>query len=91
MAVLKKLFEHNNWANHRIIQACSVLSDDQLDAEPKSATKGTIRITLTHLVTSQHNYLSLLTLPVGDRRKINPSFTDLAESGPSAAKDSLPL
>ncbi len=41
--ILGKLFEHNNWANLRIIQACSALSDEQLDAEPQSATKGSIR------------------------------------------------
>ena len=27
---LFKLFEHNNWANLQIIQACSSLSDEQL-------------------------------------------------------------
>ncbi len=56
---LAKLFEHNNWANLQIIQACSALSDEQLDAELQSAMKGSIRLTLTHLVTAQHNYLSL--------------------------------
>ena len=40
--MLVKLFEHNNWANSQIIQACSALSDEQLDAEPQSATKGSI-------------------------------------------------
>ena len=45
--ILEKLIEHNNWANLRIIQACSALSDEQLDAEPQSATKGSIRRTLT--------------------------------------------
>ena len=62
--ILVKLFEHNNWANLRIIEACSALSDEQLDAEPQSATKGSIRRTLLHLVASQQGYLSLLTLPV---------------------------
>ena len=32
--ILGRLFEHNNWANLQIIQACSALSDEQLDAEP---------------------------------------------------------
>ncbi|MEJ2266966.1 MAG: DinB family protein [Anaerolineales bacterium] len=48
--ILEKLFEHNNWANDQIIQACYALSDEQLDAEPHSATRGSIRVTLTHLV-----------------------------------------
>ena len=64
---LEKLFEHNNWANSQIIQACSALSDEQLDAEPQSATKGSIRRTLVHLVSSQHGYLRTLTLPLEER------------------------
>jgi uncharacterized damage-inducible protein DinB len=74
---LVKLFEHNNWANLQIIQACSTLSDEQLDAGPQSVTKGSIRLTLTHLVTSQQSYLSLLTLPVEARRRISPAFDEL--------------
>jgi uncharacterized damage-inducible protein DinB len=77
---LVRLFEHNNWANQRIIDACSTLSDEQLDAEPHSATKGSIRVTLTHLVSSQHGYLSLLTLPVESRQRISPAFAELAQT-----------
>jgi len=77
---LVKLFEHNNWANSQIIQACSALSDAQLDAEPMSSTKGSIRRTLVHLVNSQHGYLSLLTLPVEDRRAISPAFAELQQA-----------
>lgn len=58
--ILSKLFEHNNWANSLIIEACSGLTDAQLDAHPKSATKGSIRVTLTHLIESQQGYLSQL-------------------------------
>ena len=58
---LEKLFEHNRWANQQIIKACSSLGDQLLDAEPKSATKGSIRVTLWHLVAAQQNYLALLT------------------------------
>jgi uncharacterized damage-inducible protein DinB len=78
--MLVKLFEHNHWANLRIIQACSILSDDQLDAEPQSATKGSVRLTLIHLVASQQGYLSLLTLPVEARHDVPPAFADLAEA-----------
>ena len=78
---LEKLFEHNNWANQAIIQACSALSDEQLDAEPKSVTKGTIRRTLLHLVGSQNGYLSLLTLPVEERLSTRAkTFVELQES-----------
>jgi uncharacterized damage-inducible protein DinB len=67
--ILEKLFEHNNWANARIILACSALTDAQLDAPPQSATQGSIRSTLVHLVTGQRGYLRLLTLPVEERRE----------------------
>lgn len=74
---LVKVFEHNNWANSQIIQACAVLSDAQLDAEPHTATIGSIRQTLMHVVTAQHGYLLLLTLPVAARHAISPSFAEL--------------
>ncbi len=77
---LEKLFEHNNWANLRIIQACSALSDEQLDAEPQSVTKGSIRQTLIHLVGSQAGYLSLLALPVEARNYVPLEFANLKES-----------
>jgi uncharacterized damage-inducible protein DinB len=84
---LVKLFEHNSWANLRIIQACSALSDEQLDAEPQSATKGSIRRTLLHLVASQQGYLSLLTLPAPSGRKpiearpdVPPAFAELQKA-----------
>jgi uncharacterized damage-inducible protein DinB len=78
--ILEKVFEHNHWANLRIIQVCSALSDEQLDAEPASATKGSIRLTLLHLVAAQQNYLSLLTLPMEARRQAPPAFAELYES-----------
>jgi len=88
---LVKLFEHNNWANHQIIQACSTLSDEQLDAEPQTATVGSIRLTLTHLVTSQQGYLSLLTLPVEERRRVHLEFADLGNSARTSGEGLLAL
>jgi uncharacterized damage-inducible protein DinB len=88
---LVKLFEHNNWANSQIIQACSALSDAQLDAEPKTATLGSIRQTLVHLVTSQHGYLSLLTLPVEARRAISPAFAELQQAARISGEGLLAL
>ena len=59
-SILEKYFEQNTWANLQIIQACSALSDELLDAEPQSATKGTIRQTLVHLVYAEQDYLARL-------------------------------
>ena len=89
--ILEKLFEHNNWANNQIIQACFALSDEQLDAEPRSATKGSIRQTLLHLVTSQHGYLSLLTLPVEERRSAHPAFSELQQAASISGEALLTL
>ena len=78
---LVKMFEHNHWANLQIIQACASLSDEQLDAEPQSATMGSIRQTLIHLVGAQHNYLRLLSLPLDQRHdRLTLEFADLQES-----------
>ena len=90
-STLVKLFEHNNWANHRIIQACAALSDEQLDAEPASATKGSIRSTLLHLVAAQRGYLSLLTLPVEARPTTPPTFAELEELARSSGEGLLAL
>src|SRR5512142_2839921 len=88
---LEKLFEHNNWANQKIIEACYALSDEQLDAEPHSATRGTIRRTLLHLVHSQAGYLSLLTLPLEERNDPAPSFAELMESARKSGEGLLAL
>jgi len=77
---LIRLFEHNNWANQKIIETCATLTNEQLDAEPQSVTKGNIRSTLMHLASSQRGYLALLTTPVEVRRQPAPVITDLQES-----------
>jgi len=78
---LEKLFAHNNWANLEIIRACAALSNEQLDTEPQSATKGSIRSTLLHLATAQQAYLRQLTLPLEERltRVQPPPFAELEQ------------
>ena len=79
--VLAKLVEHNNWANLEIIQACSGLSEEQLDAKPQSSAKWSIRQVLLHLVASQQGYLSLLTQPLETRSHTPPpAFAELQRS-----------
>src|SRR6266516_3699867 len=89
--IFVKLFEHNNWANLQIIQACSALSDEQLDAEPQSATKGSIRSTLSHFVTAQRGYLALLTLPVEERPNTPLAFAEMQESAAISGEGLLAL
>ena len=89
---LVKLFEHNNWANQKIIEACSSLSDEQLDAEPQSVTKGSIRRTLVHLVSSQQSYLRTLTLPLEARLDApTVAFAELQESASKSGEGLLTL
>jgi len=95
---LAKLYEHNNWANLQIIRACTALTDEQLDAEPQSATKGTIRSTLLHLVGAQGGYLALLTLPAEERPGRELAWDALEQSVTASgngllavAKGELPL
>ena len=88
---LEKLFEHNNWTNLKIIEACLALSDEQLDAEPRSVTKGSIRSTLTHLVKSQRGYLATLTQPL-EARPVTPIlFDELQESARISGEGLLAL
>jgi uncharacterized damage-inducible protein DinB len=80
-STLARLFEHNNWANLKIIDVCLSLSDEQLDADPQSAAFGSLRNTLLHLVTSQQGYLRTLTLPLEQRQERLPvAFAELRES-----------
>jgi uncharacterized damage-inducible protein DinB len=57
---LSRIVEHNNWANAALIRACARLTDEQLDATPRSPRERTIRQVLAHLVESQVGYASML-------------------------------
>jgi len=87
--ILAKLFD---WANRRIIEVCSALSDEQLDSEPQTVTKGSIRQTLIHLVSAQQSYLKTLTLPLDARLEATTvAFADLQESANSSGERLLAL
>jgi len=89
---LVKIFEHNNWANQKIIEACSALSDEQLDAPPQSTTEGSIRHTLLHIVSAQNGYLRNLTLPLEQRQKrVNIQFAEMADSLKNSGEKLLEL
>ena len=48
-------FRQNEWANQTILELCSVLDDEQLDATAVG-TYGSIRDTLTHIVSAEGSY-----------------------------------
>lgn len=78
--ILVQLIEHNNWANLQILDACAALQEEQLDFQPQSAVRGTIRETLQHLVLSQEDYASMLiTFDHPPEREITLTFSELRE------------
>ncbi len=58
--LLKRIVEHNNWANQALLEACSKLTCEQLDATPRSPNEWTIRTILTHIIEAQLGYVALL-------------------------------
>jgi uncharacterized damage-inducible protein DinB len=52
---LSDFYQHNLWANLRLLDACAQLSDEQLDAT-MGGTFGSIRETLLHLLSSEEGY-----------------------------------
>ncbi|TAK11579.1 MAG: damage-inducible protein DinB [Anaerolineae bacterium] len=90
--ILARIFEHNQWANARIIDACAALTDEQLDAAPATAARGTIRETLLHLVGSEGWYLNRLT---GQERTLDekaaPGFDELRKSAEASGAGLLAL
>lgn len=77
--ILASLFEHNDWATLRVVEACTALTDEQLDALPVPGSPWSVRLAITHLVESQRGYLSLLTLPPDAREAPSIPLADLAE------------
>jgi Uncharacterized protein conserved in bacteria len=57
---LGELFRHNRWANERLLEACSDLSDAQR-ATSVEGTYGELGYTLIHIVRAESWYLKLLT------------------------------
>lgn len=59
-SILQKMFEHNAWANLRLLDACAGLPAAQLDATVPG-TYGRIRDTLVHIFGAEKSYLAALT------------------------------
>lgn len=56
---LVKFFEHNHWANQQLIEACTGLTEAQLDATVPG-TAGSIRTTLMHIANAEQRYIRRL-------------------------------
>jgi len=57
MDTLETIFSHNLWANLRLFEECSQLTDEQLDASI-TGVFGSIRDTLLHIVRAEQGYFS---------------------------------
>src|SRR3712207_6448316 len=56
ISVLATLFEHNTWANLKLLDFCEQLSGDQLDATAIGCF-ASIRDTLTHIIGAEVSYV----------------------------------
>ena len=68
---LRDFFTYNLWANLRLLDACTHLSDAQLDATLKG-TFGSVRETLLHMFTAEEGYARRLTAKI-----LTPPLEDL--------------
>ncbi len=89
-APLTRMFEYNAWANGRIIDACRALADAQLDL-PGSATFGSIRSTLLHVVYAQYSFLARLDGRAQDPRSVSPVWPGFDVLGGVATETSAAL
>lgn len=56
VAILQDLFDHNDWANRRVLSVAAELSDEQLD-QPREMGFGTLRNTLFHVLEAEKLWL----------------------------------
>ncbi len=57
---LADFFKHNLWANLRLLDACTNLVDEQLDATTRG-TFGSVRETLMHIFAAEEGYVQRFT------------------------------
>lgn len=84
-SALADAFGHHVWATVRVIEACELLTPEQM-ATPVAGTYGSILDTLRHLVAADRSYLTLLTDELADVDEETLELTDMRtimhESGP---------
>jgi uncharacterized damage-inducible protein DinB len=75
---LTTLFNHNLWANLRLLEQCAELSSEQLDATISGA-RGSIHDTLQHIVTAEQSYLSRISTGQPHRQPADAPPMTIAE------------
>ncbi len=79
---LTTLFSHHLWANLRLLDQCTLLNDEQLDASVVG-TYGSIRSTLEHMVLAEQSYFSRISTGQRLRRAEDAPPLTLAEMAES--------
>jgi uncharacterized damage-inducible protein DinB len=93
LSVLVALFQHNAWANTKLLDFCAGLSEAQLDTTTVG-TYGSIRDTLLHLVRGEVSYVTRVNgkLPQNPPPKDQfPGFVVLRDSVEWAGQELLQL
>lgn len=79
---LTTLFNHNLWANLRLLEQCAKLTSEQLDAT-LSGGYGSIHATLQHIATAEQSYFARITTGLPRRRPGDAppmTITEIVES-----------
>ena len=79
--VIETLFRHNLWANLRLLEVCTALSDEQLQASAVGGF-GSISDTLQHIVRAERSYFSRISTGQPHRRPEGApplTFAEMAE------------
>ena len=87
---LPDFFKYNLWANLRLLNACTQLSDAQLDATTKG-TFGSVRETLIHMFAAEEGYVRALTgkIPTPPLEDLThfPDFDELRRRAERSGKE----
>lgn len=91
---ISDFFRYNLWANLRLLDACAVLSDEQLDATPVDILRS-VREILQHLLASEEGYAKHFTgktpLPPLKEVATFPGFAELRQRAEQSGQTLLTL
>jgi uncharacterized damage-inducible protein DinB len=91
---LTDFFKQNLWANLRLLDACTNLSDEQLDATTRG-TFGSVRETLMHLLAAEEGYVYRFTgqrsEPAFSARDPFPGFDELRQRARKAGENLIAI
>jgi uncharacterized damage-inducible protein DinB len=91
--VLTKLFDHNAWANLKLLDFCEALTDEQLDSTAVGGY-GSIRNTLVHVIGAEVSYVARVNDNLPPRpfeRDTFPGFDVLKDAARWAHEELLQL